>query len=262
MWKGNWTKLGGWSTLPYSHFSATCFHSPNSFAVFYISDHLYNIFQYSSDGSLFTPSIPGLFGILKARKRQDPCGRSGSSPQGCPRGALPRPRAGTELPLSTKSAHKASPTKSNCGSQDGEGGWKKRWQIYGQAVPGLVLVCFQSKLGVLLWLIITPGWSTEEGFPPFRVLISSKTKDSRRRLNEMVQGMGNTFPLRAFPLLVLMKTSCGMSFCCLFKGNSFPNGKFTQWENSVRKFPEQQWLCEGYEWPFLLLFLLLKQVKT
>lgn len=45
MWKSSWIKLGEWSTLQYSLLSVTCFHSPNSFAVFYISHHLHNIFS-------------------------------------------------------------------------------------------------------------------------------------------------------------------------------------------------------------------------
>lgn len=105
---------------------------------------------------------------------------------------------------------------------------------------GFMLFLTQAKFppfvikpgGSALNLIITPGWRIWGEIGTALVALYDfdffKKKSSRKRLNETVQGRSNTFPLHAFPLLILMKNSCEMPFCCHFKGNCFLNGKFTQ----------------------------------
>lgn len=100
---------------------------------------------------------------------------------------------GIELSMNT-SAHTASPSTSNCSSQGGNGGWEKRGQMCGQPVPGLVPVCFQSKLVVLLWLSLLPLAGASRRGLPWRVLISAKKKRKKAEWNGSRNGQHLSTP--------------------------------------------------------------------
>lgn len=250
-WKGNWTKLGGWSTLPYSHFTA------NSFAVFYISDHLYDIFGTALMVFYLLLASLACLAFWKPGRGNNCVGEVAAAPRAAPE----EPCQGHEQELSSLWAQNllTQPLlQDQMGKEDERRGDR----------------CMDRQFQGWFWSVFNPSWgfcSDSQycpwlkhwgGFPPFRVLISSKKERFQEKAEWNPSRDGQHLSTTCLSTAGTDENLLWNVFLLPFQKKFFPKWKFTQWENSVRKFPEQQWPHEGYEWPFLLLFLLLKQVKA